>query len=204
MPISLRNLDRLASLRSRAVASLDGSSTQPPLRRDASAALGVLYELASSPSTAPRALALLHELQVLQVEVEMQDEELRRSRLELESTLSRQMQLYDHAPAGYCSIDGNTELHECNLTGASLLGLDREQLRGRLLDGFLTTESVRSLHDMLKHLTEGSAARSADLELRRPGGDTRRVHASARRDPAGGGFLIALLEVVATNPALVR
>ena len=188
-----RKLDRLASLRSRAVAYLNGPSSQPLLRADATAALGVLYELASSPATAPRALTLLHELQVHQVEVEMQDEELRRSRLDLESTLARQLQLYDHAPVGYCTIGSNAELREINLAGASLLGFDRDSLRGRMLDEFLTLESVRSLHSMLRQLPQDGATGSTDLDLRGAAGDSRRVHASARQDPAGEGFLIALI-----------
>lgn len=81
-----------ATLRSRATDRLTGNTAAPRVRADPSAALGVLYELASSPSTAPSALALLHELQVHQVEVDMQSEELRRSRAETETLLDRQVQ----------------------------------------------------------------------------------------------------------------
>ena len=113
--------------------ALEGSLAQ---KTDASAALGVLYELASSPSTAPDALALLHELQVHQVEVDLQDEELRRSRVELETSLNRQVQLYDYAPIGFFTVDGNAVMRELNQTGASLLGFERDFLRGRSLDEF--------------------------------------------------------------------
>jgi PAS domain S-box-containing protein len=188
------------TLRSRAVAHLTEPDAQPRVRADASAALGVLYELASSPSTAPDALALLHELQVHQVEVDLQDEELRRSRVELETSLNRQVQLYDYAPVGYFTVDRNTVLSELNLRGASMLGLDRDFLRGRSLDSFLTPDSVRTLHAMLEGVTEG-APEVANLQLRGQDGEARHVHASVRRDPSGERFLVALIEAAGAQPA---
>jgi PAS domain S-box-containing protein len=183
--------DRLV-LRSRAVAHLKG----PGAQTDASAALGVLYELASSPSTAPDALALLHELQVHQVEVDLQDEELRRSRAELETSLNRQVQLYDNAPLGYLTVDYNAVLRELNRTGASMLGAERDFLRGRSLDSFLTPEGVSTLRAMLGRVTGGAPTVFADLRLRAAqDGETRCMHASACMDPAGEGFLIGLIGV---------
>ena len=88
----------------------------------ATAAYGVLHELASSPTTAADALALLHELQVHQVELDLQAEELRASRMELEAALRRQIQLYDAAPVGHATIDPSCTLLELNLTGAAMLG----------------------------------------------------------------------------------
>jgi PAS domain S-box-containing protein len=187
------NPDPRDVLRSRAVAHLKGRDAQV----DASTALGVLYDLASSPSTAPDALALLHELQVHQVEVDLQDEELRRSRAELETLLNRQVQLYDCAPVGCLSLDCNAVLRELNQTGAALLGLERDCLRGRSLDSFLTAESVSILRAMLGRLGEGAPTEFADLAVQStPDGETRCMHASASPDPAGGGYLIGLMGVI--------
>jgi PAS domain S-box-containing protein len=184
--------NRAAELRSRAVALLRGPVAQA--YTDASAALGVLYDLASSPATAPDALALLHELQVHQVEVDLQDEELRRARADLEASLNRQVQLYDHAPAGFYTVDFHAVLRELNRTGATLLGLDREVLRGRSLETCLTPESVSTLRAMLARVTGGVATDYGELHLRAlPGGVARRVHSSACLDPMGGGFLIGMI-----------
>jgi PAS domain S-box-containing protein len=185
-----RNPKRRDTLRSRAVAHLKGSDAKV----DESTALGVLYDLASSPSTGPAALALLHELQVHQVEVDLQDEELRRSRAELETSLNRQVQLYDYAPVGCFTVDRNAVLRESNQTGAALLGLEREFLRGRPLESFLTAEGASILRAMLGRVAHGAATQFADLALRStPDGETRRLHASACLDPAGGGYLIGLI-----------
>jgi PAS domain S-box-containing protein len=187
-----RNPKRRDVLRSRAVAHLKGRDAQV----DESTALGVLYQLASSPSTAPDALALLHELQVHQVEVDLQDEELRRSRAELETSLNRQVQLYDYAPVGYFTLDFNAVLRELNETGAAMLGSERDFLRGRSLDSFLTAEGTSILRAMLGRLAEGAPTEFADLALRStPDGETRCMHASACLDPAGGGYLIGLIGV---------
>jgi PAS domain S-box-containing protein len=192
MAKSSRKPNRRDALRSSAVAHLKGRDA----RVDASTALGVLYELASSPSTAPDALALLHELQVHQVEVDLQDDELRRSRAELETSLNRQVQLYDYAPVGYFTLDFNAVLRELNETGAAMLGLERDFLRGRSLDSFLTAEGASILRAMLGRLAEGAPTEFADLALRStPDGETRCMHASACLDPAGGGYLIGLMGV---------
>jgi PAS domain-containing protein len=187
-------LHQQAVLRSRAVARLTGPSAQPTPVRDPSAALGVLYELASSPETAPGALALLHELQVHQVEVDLQDEELRRSLLDLEATLNRQTRRHEHAPAGYYIVDRDSLISEVNLTGASLLGFERDFLLGRTLQGFLTPDCGLRLKAMLERLAGGAPAEVADLQLLGLEAATLAVHASVRRDPAGDGYLIVLLE----------
>lgn len=187
-----RNPNRRDALRSRAVAHLKGSDAKV----DPSAAFGVLYQLASSPSTAPDALALLHELQVHQVEVDLQDEELRRSRAELETSLNRQVQLYDHAPVGYFTLDFNAVLRELNETGAAMLGLERDLLRGRSLHGFLTPEAGSLLNAILGRLAAGASTEFADLVLRSASDEeSRYMHASACLDPAGGGYLIGLIGV---------
>ncbi len=70
---------------------------------------------------------LMHGLQVHQMEIELQNEELRHARLELESTRNRFLTLYDFAPAGYVTLDGQGITREANLTAAVLLGVDRAE-----------------------------------------------------------------------------
>src|ERR1700736_402349 len=182
-----------ADLRLRALHRLTGKRGSHDGRLNASAAFLVLHDLASSPSTSAAALALLHELQVYQVELDLQDEELRRSRAELEATLIRQVQLYDFAPAGCFTIDRNTALRELNLAAASMLGSERDQLLGRSLDSFLAPQSARALHAMLATVSDGAPTEVAALQLWARRGAPRRVHASANRDPDGQHFLVAFI-----------
>ena len=101
MATDLNGILTQIELRARAVKRLTGANGSHDSGLKAPPAFLVLHDLASSPATAAAAIALLHELQVHQVEVDMQAEELRRSGAELESTLNRQVQLYDFAPIGY-------------------------------------------------------------------------------------------------------
>ncbi len=187
-------LDRQHALRTQALSRLTGNSAPTGTRATASAALGVLHQLASSPSTAADALALLHELQVHQMEVDLQHEELQRSRSELEADLQRLTQCHDHAPVGCFTIDHDTVLCEVNLTGARLLGVEREALTGRTLNAFLAPHSADALAALLAQVDAGHGDDHAacTLELLARDGRRRHVDASAAADPVGGRYLLAL------------
>lgn len=183
------------ALRARAVSRLSGrGAAAEQVGAGATEALGVLHQLALSPSTASDALALLHELQVHQIELDLQAEELRASRAELESTLSRQIQLYEASPVGSFTIDHAGTLHELNLTGAALLESDREALLGETLFDHLTPDSGRLLRSMLSCVNEGLPAEPCVLQLLRQAPGPRAVYATARRDPGGQRFLVALMD----------
>jgi PAS domain-containing protein len=83
---------------------------------------------------------VVHELRVHQIELEMQNEELRRTQQELQASREKYFDLYDMAPAGYVSINEKGIILEANLSIATLLGKERSHLVGRPLTRFIHRE----------------------------------------------------------------
>ncbi len=109
-------------------------------------------------------LRLIHELQVHQIELEMQNEELRRVRDELEASLARYSELYDFAPVGYVTLDGKSTIFEINLVGATMLGKERAHLVGQRFASCVTPATRPALEKLLGALRKQERA-SCDLAL---------------------------------------
>ena len=84
--------------------------------------------------------SLIHELQVHQIELEMQNDELCRTQLDLEATRVKYTDLHDFAPVGYFTVREKGMIEQANLTGAALLGIDRQSLIGKPLTRFVSME----------------------------------------------------------------
>jgi PAS domain S-box-containing protein len=114
------------------------AETEPPaLRKRAEAKVRGSVSRGSTTLSAEEAERLLHELEVHQVELELQNEELRFTRDELELNYARYMELYDFAPVGYVSLSPEGTLLKSNLAAARLLGLNRSVVVGKPLSQFL-------------------------------------------------------------------
>jgi PAS domain S-box-containing protein len=87
---------------------------------------------------------LLHELEVHQLELEMQNAELRRAREELEVALAKYAELYDFAPVGYFTFDAGGVIREVNLSGAQLLGIERRRLVDQAFSTFIDDADERA------------------------------------------------------------
>lgn len=108
---------------------------------------------------------LFHELRVHQVELEMQNEELRQSQAELESSLNRYLELFDFAPIGYFTLDEKGLIQEVNLTGADMLGYDRAFLRGKDFTGFVAPNSQDEFYLHRKQAFEAHSKHICELKL---------------------------------------
>jgi len=119
------------------------------------------------PKSEEEVRALLHELQVHQIELEMQNEELERTRLEAEKLRDRYFDLYNFAPAGYFTFDENGAIREVNLAGAELLGLEREKLIARRFQVFVMPEHVHLFNGFCKELFETKIRQTCEIRLLR-------------------------------------
>ena len=113
---------------------------------------------------------LLHELQVHQVELEMQNDELRRTQVALEESRDRYVDLYEFAPVGYLMLSREGLILELNLAGASLLGVERKRVVDRRFASFIVGEDVDRFHQAFLGLLKHDERRTLEVKLRGPRG----------------------------------
>lgn len=109
---------------------------------------------------------LVHELQVHQIELEMQNRELQESQRQLEEARDRYADLYDFAPVSYITLDELGCIREINLTGAAMLGQERARLLGKPFNLWLSRDSGRGFFMHLKAARESSRVETRELQLR--------------------------------------
>ena len=183
-----------SSLRHRAQRLIQFQGSALGEAQDASAALRVLFELASSPDTAPDALALLHELQVHQVELDLQHEELLSSRAELDSAWSRQVQLRESSPSAQLVLDSAGRLLECNAQALQCLNQDPHTLYGKPLTNWLSAADVQPFLTWLQQAQQSAHTPSMALVLRAKDRADRPVVAAACVNPMAPGVLLAWVD----------
>ncbi len=110
---------------------------------------------------------LVHELGTYQIELEMQNEELRGALCQLETSRRKYADLYDFAPVGYFSFDEKGVVVEVNLTGAMMLGVERGRLLKKPLSLFLDTASQEAFRKHLNEVWGVHTARTCELKMRK-------------------------------------
>lgn len=139
-------------------------------------------------SLSPEDLArLIHELQVSQVEVKMQNTELRQVHEELTQARDKYSALYDSAPLGYFTLSKEGIILEVNLTGANLLGRPREALIRTPFSSFVTKESYGTYFWHLQRVFATASKETCEIQLERTDG-TRfqaRFESAAAEDVPG-------------------
>jgi len=132
----------------------------------------------------------LHELQVHQIELEMQNEELRRTREEMEASRTRYLELYDLAPVGYCTVNEKGLILESNLIAATMLATTRGALVKQLFTRFILKEDQDIYYLQYKRLADTGMPQTCELRMLRKDGAPfwGRIQANAA-EGAGGAFV---------------
>ncbi|MBU1664624.1 MAG: PAS domain S-box protein [Gammaproteobacteria bacterium] len=121
---------------------------------------------------------VLHELQVHQIELEMQNEALRQVQIELEESRDRYVDLYEFAPVGYLTLAREGLIEAVNLTGAALLGVERNKLLRHRFDPYVIPEDCERWRRLFIAVIGGEARQNGQFTLQRGDG----VHFQARLD----------------------
>jgi two-component system CheB/CheR fusion protein len=110
---------------------------------------------------------VLHELNVHQVEMELQNEELRQAQLDLAHSRDRFASLYNQAPVGYLTIDRDGMIRDANQTAAEMLGVGQKQLVQSKIWNFIDRESRDNIYLGLRATMSGSGKHTFEAEMQR-------------------------------------
>jgi PAS domain-containing protein len=143
---------------------LDFSDAQM-LRKIAEEQLKVKQKKIAVPEMEGDVKKLMHELQVHQIELEMQNDELHQAYERAETALKKYTMLYDLAPMGYFTLDSEGSISDLNFTGADLLGERRFSLINSNFKIFVAQESQIVFNKFFLKVFESSTKESCEVTL---------------------------------------
>jgi PAS domain S-box-containing protein len=160
-------------------------------------------KIGKTPSTLAEAdaLRLLHELDVHRIELEMQNAELRRARDKAETDLEKYADLYDFAPVGYFTLDRAGVIRGVNLTGASLLGVERSRLINRRFPLFIAQDARPAFTACLGKLFENREKKSWEAALLKEGSAPLFVQIEGVAAPEGEECRLAIIDITGRREA---
>ena len=131
---------------------------------------------------------LVYELEVHQIELEMQNEELRETQQQLEASHDRYVDLYDFAPLGYVTLDGGGRIRQINLAAAKMLNVPRGSLTGRSFVGYVAAEDKNAFLRHVRKCARGDEEATSEVTLATKGGQSIAVqlHSIPAQDTSTG------------------
>jgi len=174
----------------------DGSERRKSLREQAEA---LVVSLSPTETSSQPAEVLLHELLVHKVELEMQNEELRRAYSSLEEARDRYIDLYEFAPVGYITVSREGLISEINLTGATLLGWERTKLLKRRFSQFVAQPDRDRWHRLFLNMMENTNGNKHELGLEMMHADDTRFYAHLNCLPKLSADAAPVLRIALTD-----
>ncbi len=141
-------------------------------------------------------IKLSQELAVHQIQLEMQAEELRRAQIGLEKSRDKYMELFDFAPLGHFTLNGNNIVTEANLAAAKLLNVERRDLIKSKFTKFIAPESQDIFYSVYRKDFGPEGKRGCELYLRRKDGTTFAAWVEGVARPDEEGHLTKRLLVI--------
>lgn len=143
----------------------DDAESKQDLRRRAEARMKDGQGAGTDDLAGENPIALIHELQVHQIELEMQNEELRHSQAVAQELYQRFQDLYDFAPICYLTLDPNGMILEANLAAASYLGVERGALRTSNFKTYLRRHSIQPFKAFMDLVLATGTRQTCELKL---------------------------------------
>jgi PAS domain S-box-containing protein len=165
------------------------------LRRQAEERLQAKKAKGKPSGTDATTIQLVHELEVHQIELEMQNAELRRARDEVEALLNKYTDLYDFAPIGYFTLNRDGIISAVNLRGAELFGMERAKLVGRRFGLFVAEDGRELFSTCMSKVFAGLGKVSCELTLAGEGNHLRAVQIEAVAFAQGNECRFAVIDI---------
>ena len=138
-----------------------------------------------NPQSAPDTQRLVHELQVHQIELEMQNEELRQARAQLCAHVAQYIDLFEFAPTGYLTLDREGVIRQANLAAARLFGVERSLLLKRRIGLFVAEGDRGAFSDFLQRVFAEQAKACCGVTLPHAGHHPLSVRIEGTRSADG-------------------
>jgi PAS domain S-box-containing protein len=149
-------------------------------------------------------MKLVHELEVYQLEMEMQNEELVLAKEKAELTEKKYTELYDFAPSGYLSLSKNGEITQLNLMAAKMLGKERSFLINKTFLSFVKKETQPVFNQFLKNIFIGKAKQSCEIQLETEGELAVYVNVEGIVAQNDGKCLLTLTDITQCKEAAIE
>jgi len=160
-PISSKNSEQKYQI----MTNKEQALTARKLRVNAEKKLKLKQQTNDIPEMESDVKRLLHELQVHQIELEMQNEELHRANQSTEEALKKYTMLYDFAPMGYFTLEPDGMISDMNFTGAEILGDKRINLVNINFGFFVEPDSKTEFNNFMRSVYKSNSKECCELML---------------------------------------
>jgi len=147
------------------------------------------------------ALKLIHELEVHQIELELQNEELILARVSAQDSLEKYTELYDFAPSGYFTLSKEGQIIDLNLRAASKLGKDRSFLKNKKLGIYISDDTKSIFNLFLEKVFKSKNKETCEVCLINEGKITLNVFLSGIVDEKLGQCLLNMVDITKRKQA---
>ena len=170
------------------------------LRRVAVVLLGARPK--ARPKTGGEVDRLLHELEVHQIELEMQNAELSKTRDNLEAMLEKYTDLFEFAPVSYFTLDREGTIRNVNLTGSGFLGTERSRLYGRRFKDFVAAADRPVFATFLGNVFASLTKETCEVVLLKEGNIQLFVQIKATSAASGRECRVTLIDITERKRAV--
>jgi PAS domain S-box-containing protein len=174
------------------------------LRRQAEERLQKNKPKVASNLTAVELQRLIQELEVHQIELEMQNEELQQARAELERHLDQYTDLYDFAPVGYFTLERGGVILNVNLTGASMVRMERSRILNQHFDRYILADYRNAFSTFLEKVFLNRDQETIELALQNEGHEALYTHVEAKVSEDRRECRLALVDISVQKKAEVE